>query len=274
MNRLQNFFYVLILLALPAHASAGDSQDAYEHYERANHLASAGAYSRSISHYEKVLELAPDEYSLAFFNLAAVLRHKKKTAQAVVLYKAFLHYATDPTEKRDAELAIRECRAGSVWPTLTVQPVPIGGATIKINGHILSTGTAIEKMALPRGEYNLEIQVTDYQPFSQTIKLTADDHQIIDPSLEKIIYFGNLHVETAAEGAKIIIHETGDPKSPIIAEFEGNQPTPIKVREGKHFVEVTGDDYRRWIRNVVVPRNGDVKVVATLKRSIPKEIQF
>ncbi|MFW5968655.1 MAG: hypothetical protein ACOCV2_14110, partial [Persicimonas sp.] len=85
--------------------------DAAAEYSEANRLASAGAITRSIPHYKKVLRAAPTQYPRAYYNLAEVFRAKDECSEAVLLYRAYRTQQPEGEKAAAAKGGINRCSA-------------------------------------------------------------------------------------------------------------------------------------------------------------------
>src|SRR5690554_8126667 len=90
----------------PDHKLTAPTINAAWEFERANRLASAGALTRSIPHYKKVLEAAPGRYIQAYFNLGEVYRLKGECREAVLLFGLCLNMETKEGNGADAEKSV------------------------------------------------------------------------------------------------------------------------------------------------------------------------
>ncbi len=247
----------------------GQAEEAYEELLKANKYASRGAISRSIKHYEKVLELSPQTYPLAYFNLAEVYRAKGECEKAVMLYGLFAQIVADEGEKKEAKKAQQAC--SKELKTVTVSGKP-EATTIKLNGYFWVSDQLPQPIQLMTGRYKLSFEAVDHLPDEQTIDVSDADLPV-SFDLKKQTFFGEIIVgDIGIKGAKVRVFEGPSDKTKVLHEGELPMKEAIKVKEGKHFVEVVAPEHNRWIRNVTVGRDEKSEVKPKLTRSRPSEL--
>ncbi len=245
-------------------------------FARANRLASAGAITRSIPHYQKVLEAEPDRYPQAYFNLAEVYRFKKECGKAVVLYNAYMGVEKTVGNVADAKKGIAQCTAGKKTGTLTLSAEPKDKVQVTIDGYVISRGGDIPKLTLLPGEYTVAATAKEHLPQSDklTVKAGADVKHAF--TLEKKLFYGQLAIDVDQKGATIKI-EAKKLDSPRAASdaitLTSPMAKPKKLATGKYFIEVTKPDYNRWIRNVSVHRDDTTQVDVNMSHALPKAIR-
>lgn len=244
-------------------------------FKRANRLASAGAITRSIPHYEKVIQAAPERYILAYFNLAEVYRTKSECRKAVLLYGIYLGMETDKANRADAkknrEICLKGKKSGEL--SLVVEPA---GASIVIDGYRAGAGPKIEKLKLLSGDYGVESSVSEYLTQAVEIEVGEADSIKREITLEKKLFFGMLKIEVNKPGATVKIEPKKlDSKKASAQVHTQSAPLkkPLKLATGKYFIEVTLEDHRRWIRNVEVRRDEVSDVSVTLSPALPRAIR-
>lgn len=250
--------------------SSGDV-DPYREFVQANRLASAGAITRSIPHYENVIRLAGDRYPLAHFNLAEVLRQKKECAKATVLYRAYIAQGKEEDVLKDADVGIRECKGAMAWPTLSVRTKP-ADATIRMNGYVVARGGKFEEVAFAPGEYVIDVEMVDHQSRRETITLVEGEPLVLDVALKAQIFHGTVQFKVEQSDVTIRLHPR-DQESTEVIEIREEMTEPLRVVSGKYFVEVIKPDYHRWIRNIEVGRDVNTELSVNLRRELPAEIR-
>lgn len=259
----------------PAQKPAAPTINAQWEFQRANRLASAGALTRSIPHYKKVLEAAPERYIQAHFNLAEVYRLKGECAQAVLLFGLYLNLEADPANRADAKAGRDACLQGSAAGELSLAVTP-DYATLMIDGYQASTEGQIEKLRLLNGTYTVEIRAEEHIP--QTLKLEVSDSKPVDQKidLEKKLFFGSLQIAVnkpdatiRVEPKKLDSHKAADKVLTLTSPVDG----PMKLATGKYFIEITQKDSKRWIRNVDIRRDELTQVEVFLRPEVPEAIR-
>jgi hypothetical protein len=272
--------WALLVLALAAPALAEDDADSKINpsveLARANKLASAGAVTRSIPHYEKVIEAAPEQYNQAHFNLAEVYRFKKECSKAVLLYNAYMSFEKEDTNRADARKGIAACTNGQKTGTLSVAVSPEADSQVRVDGYVLSRGGGVDKIALFPGDYTVEVQATDHK--SKTDKITIEEGADASRSveLEKKLFYGTLRIEVDQKDATIKI-EPKDLDSPKAKSESVTMTSPLEkppeLATGKYFIEVTKPGFERWIRNVQIERDQEADVQVRLTGALPEAIR-
>lgn len=254
-----------------AEAQEKSNIDPYREFVQANKLASAGALTRSIPHYENVLRVAGDRYPLAHFNLAEVLRHKKECAQATVLYRAYLAQGKEEDVLKEADSAIRDCKGGAKWSKLTVRTTP-EEATIRMNGYVIGRGKALDNVVFAPGEYVIEVEMEDHHSRSEKITLVEDEAFAVDIALKAQTFHGSVQLKVEQSDVTIRLHPREQESTEVI-EIQGGMTGPLRLVSGKYFVEVIKPDHHRWIRNIEVGRDVNTEISVNLKRELPSEIR-
>lgn len=255
-----------------AQAQEGAEIDPYREFVQGNRLASAGALTRSIPHYENVIRVAGDRYPLAHFNLAEVLRQKKECARATVLYRAYIAQGKEEDVLKDAEAGIRECKGAAKWAPLTIRTQP-AEATVRLDGVVVARGAkTLENVEFAPGEYLVEVSMVDHHPRQETITLVAGEPLELDLALRKQTFYGSVQVHVEPSGATIRLHPREQESSEVI-EITEAMTEPLRLVAGKYFLEVTRPDYQRWIRNIEVSRDLNTEVSVKMTRALPPEIR-
>lgn len=262
-------------VALAQQDTASDI-DAASEFARANRLASAGAITRSIPHYENALKADPVKYRQAHYNLAEAYSFKKRCPEAVILYHAYLALEEREEDIKDAREGLAECTAGKKTGTLRVDISPTDGAEIQIGEFVVARDQSLEAIEVLTGEYSVEVRATDHVPESHTLSVQADQTQKLSVELDKKLFFGTLRVQVDQEGANVEIEsreldsERADDAS---LQLESPVDEAQKLATGKYFIEVTKPGYRRWIRNVRVSRDDQLSVDVRLQKQLPEAIR-
>jgi|GEM_PF-2956452 len=259
----------------PDHKPTAPTINAAWEFERANRLASAGALTRSIPHYKKVLEAAPGRYIQAYFNLGEVYRLKGECREAVLLFGLYLNMETNEANRADAKTSRETCLQGSSTGEVSLE-ASLDYATLLIDGYQASAEGKIEKLRLLSGTYTVEIRADEH--ISQTIQLEVVEAKplVKKIDLEKMLFFGTLKITVSKPNATVRIEprkldskKAGSEVLTLSSPLEG----PIKLATGKYFIEVTLQDSKRWIRNVDILRDEVAVVEVQLKPEVPEAIR-
>lgn len=260
----------------PETAPAQPRVNVAQELDRANRLASAGALSRSIPHYETVLKAAPDSSLQAYFNLAEVYRLKNQCDKSVLLYSIYLSREADEANRQDARSALGECLKGRPNGKLSIQVLPDVGARVLLGGYSLGQGSGVENLQLLSGGYTLEVLADEYIPHNAQVSVRADEtleHQV---ALEKKLFHGKLKLHVNQPGATVRIEpKTLDSRRADTQNVTLQTPAdePLRLATGTYFIEVTKPNFNRWIRNVQVRRDEQTDVDIRLSPALPDAIQ-
>ncbi len=249
--------------------------NADKEFARANRLASAGAVTRSIPHYEKVLEAAPERYPQAYYNLAEVYRFKEMCDKAVLLYHAYANVTATEEDRADAARGVKKCLAGKKSGELGVK-VGDPAAAIYVDGYLISGGGSLDSVELPEGDYRLEVTLTDHIPHTQTVEIEEDGREELEVELEKKLFYGEAKVEVDQEGAKIKLEplELDSPKAKSkTISLTSPMEEAHKLSTGKYLLEVTKPGFDRWIRHIRIERDEQTTVDVALIKGLPAAIR-
>lgn len=245
----------------------------YAEMAKANKLANAGAYSRAVPAYERVLAADPDNYSVAHFNLGEIYKLRNKCVQAAFHYQAYLATGRDEPTLKYARSGLRQCLQPTS-PALSVKLAPADGE-IYINGFLFARGE-LKATQLPVGEYKVEVRAEDHGAQVREVRLKEQEPQQLDFTLERFTFFGMLKVEVDQPGATIRVTPKALDKADETAQVQSvasPMAEPLKLATGKYFVEIEREGFDRWIRNVQVTREGTTLVEAKLNKQVPEEIR-
>ena len=283
------------ILVAPALAWAGEGDakdgekekkeekiDPQAEFRRANSLASRNALTRSIPHYKKVIEAAPDRYPLAHFNLGEVYRVKGDCAPAVLAYQSYLVMGKSEESKEEARDAIEECiaKSGGHSGKLSVDITPDKFSKITIDGLILARGSDVEKLELLPGSYEVKAEADEHFAKTKSVEVEKGKTTEIAVTLERKTLFATLALDVDQDDAPATVSPLDldapdSPDAPQNPGFETTSPVekPERLPTGKYFLEVTKEDYDRWIRNVYIKKDQETKVDIDMTRSLPEEIR-
>jgi tetratricopeptide (TPR) repeat protein len=266
------------LLASVALAQQEDASDidAADEFARANRLASAGAITRSIPHYEKVLQADPVKYRQAHYNLAEAYRFKERCPEAVILYHAYLALEQREEDIEDAREGLAECTSGQETGSLGVDVAPQAGAEIRVGEFIVARDQSLEAIEVLTGEYTIEVSATDHVTDSRTVSIEADQSEELSFELDKKLFFGTLSIQVDQDGASVKVEPReldSDRADDDTLALDSPIEEPQKLATGRYFIEVTKPGYRRWIRNVRVNRDEQSSVDVRLQQELPEAIR-
>lgn len=246
--------------------------DAAEAVAKGNELASRGSYADAVPYYEKALRLDPLGNLLAYFNLAQVQKARGNCPSAVLLVQMYATVAGTEEARKEADATVKDCKAQD-WPTLALKVDAKTPGTLHIDGILAASDGTFGPLAVPPNRtYEVRFEATDHHSATQEVAVKLAPVTATQ-TLKPMTFFGLIVVSVDVEGARVRVFEGPSDQTPVL--FEGQSPVKegIKVREGRHFVEVTREGYERWIRNVSVGRDGEVAVEVKMRRSLPTEIQ-
>ena len=251
--------------------------NAYEELTIANKYAAAGAISRSVPHYLKVLKADPINYAVAHYNLAEVYKAKKKCTKAGFHYQAYIMSGRDAATKKAATAGMKACGSDN-WSALTVSAKP-AEANVTVNGFLFGQGDAVKSVKLPKGTYAIHVTATDHSAQKRSVELSGD--QSVSVSLDKMTFYGNLGFSVRYKGKPVkgaIVKVTPKKIDKSTLKVDAmTLTTPVKksfkLPTGKYFIEITTPGFDRWIRNVYVTRDSNNRVDISLTQSLPSEIK-
>ena len=136
--------------------------------------------------------------------------------------------------------------------TLIVNTVP-SGASVYLDG-ILRGQSPVTFTANP-GTHKLKLSLSGYKTKIITFTLNSGERRTFNYTLQRIVQYGTLKVNSNPQGAKVYIDGT----------YKGTTPLTIsRVRAGTHQIKVKMAGYETWMENVYVSPNGISQVYATL----------
>ncbi len=136
--------------------------------------------------------------------------------------------------------------------SITVNTAP-PGASVYLDG-ILRGKTPLTISTNP-GTHNLKISLSGYKTIVTTFSLGAGQRKTMSYTLQRVVQYGTLKIDSNPQGAKVYIDGT----------YKGATPLSISsVRAGTHEVKVIKSGYQTWRENVYVGPNDIARVYATL----------
>src|SRR5690554_4523723 len=172
-------------VALNVGAEERPSSNPIEALQRGNRLAMAGAWTRSIPHYEAAIKKAGQNFPIAYFNFAEVLRAKNQCERAVLFYQAYMDRGDDEDVLEESRGAVKGClEGGSAVVAEGAEPSLAEGeprwvkvalsvkggarrARIDIDGFPMFFSGEAREIWMRSGTYQLDAQVVDHDPLSQ-----------------------------------------------------------------------------------------------------------
>lgn len=269
---------VTLAVAPQVQAAEDDSEDidASAHYSEANRLASAGAITRSIPHYEKVIEADPGKYPRAYYNLGEVFRAKDECKKAVLLYRAYRANQPEGDKAASAKSGIYQCSQTSGFGALKVEVSPEETGRLKVEGYDVGPVARVDGLELLPGEYSVEVFDDEYEAESDSASIEEGDTERLEFDLIKKLFFGEVLVEVDQKAATIDIEprELDSPKADEKElDLESPMEEPEKLPAGKYFLEVNKSGYDRWIRNIEVTRDNQTTVDVEMIEALPEAIR-
>lgn len=151
-------------------------------------------------------------------------------------------------------------------PTASAVPDALGrlriesepaGATVSLNGAARGV-TPLDVEALPVGNYIVELSLRGYQPYTQTVTVTADASPVqVKGVLQRLApAFASLTVLSTPLGAAVTIDGVPAGATPL---------TNQRLRPGTHRVDVQKAGYEPWTSNLTARGGEPIKVDATLR---------
>ena len=154
------------------------------------------------------------------------------------------------------------------WANIAISSVPVG-ATIFVDGE--ERGKTPALLEILQGEHQVELQMPRFQPWQQTLSVSAGVHQNLEP-ITLLPADGMLELSSQPGGANVTVD----------GEFRGRTPITLSLDpDGEHRVAVFKPGYERAVRNIALaaeevqeltlrlkPRLGEVQV-----RVLPRDAE-
>ena len=126
------------------------------------------------------------------------------------------------------------------------------GANIIINGT--PVGQTPMGVKLNSGSYDVELQMSGYQPYRARVQVRAGQTTSISPRLQPIVSTGTLEVGSIPSGAKVYVD----------GAYQGVTPLSLSINAGVHTVEMRLSGYNSFSTSVKVTAGQLARVKATL----------
>lgn len=259
---------------------AESSFDAEAHFRRAAGAVDRGSYDVAIRLYQEILKEAPGEHPRAHYNLGSVYRAKRELSDALFHFQAYLHTGDDPGTTEKAKRGVERSIAQG-WNKrvahLSVDIEPESAAAVYINGYLFATGTDLKEVRLHSGDYEIWGTATDYlETEPQTVSLEMQGKASVELRPKRKIFTGKVRVSVDPKDAQVRLK----PRSLTTerAEQETVQTTtpmsePVELVTGEYLLEVTKDDYHRWVRYIDVERDETEQIDVKMSKKLPEEIR-
>lgn len=294
---------MLVIAGLPATAmaqsgddtSSGEAEDKQEDDEeesgpdfnprmkldKANRLAGRNALTRSVRHYRQVLKAVPTKYPSAYFNLASVYEGKKEWAEALFFFQAYRVVGRSPDTKKEAKASIERMKdklttSGKKVATLDVDVEPEARSQVFVDGFLVAEGGDLEGLEMAPGRVEVTVEVVDHIPETKAVELKGGTTKDLEMRPMKKTFHGTAKVSVNQEDATVKFKpkklenpkgggETVERTSPL--------EEPVELETGKWLLEVTKDDYHRWVRYIQIRRDNETSVDVEMEEKLPEEIR-
>ncbi|MCD6498103.1 MAG: PEGA domain-containing protein [Deltaproteobacteria bacterium] len=234
-------FFFLLAVQGPARAiSNADKQRAKKLFFQGIAASKAGQYPAALTYFQESFKLRPK--SVVLFNIAMVHRALFQYKQSIA---AFHHYVSmkgkrlRPGKKRRISNLIAEMEAKLAKLNLAVTP---SGASVRLDGHILTYSPMGSPIPLDPGTHVLEISLQGYRVYSKTIHAVDGQQIALAVSLKRRRQKGFVVISSQAPGA--------------MASIDGAMARPLPIStdlpEGVHQVQVSAPGYRPTSVAIVV----------------------
>jgi tetratricopeptide (TPR) repeat protein len=258
---------VAIAFAWPTYASAGDGKakgdaakkvDVDGILDKADEHARKRRWRKAIPLYKEVLVARPFEYPSIYYNLAEITRVLENCNEAVLLYQRYLDLSPDAGDRGEVAKKIAGCnKKRTNTGKITIAVKGPGDPLVVLAGIPVSTKPNATVL-LDAGKYVLKVTADDHIGQRAEIEVLAGDERTLDVELVQQTFFGEVKITVNVEGAEIF----ASGESIGTAPFAEN----VKVKAGKHFVEIKKDGYHRWIRNIVIGRDEEYVLDVTMQK--------
>ena len=294
MARVMSIAMMASMMAVNAGAQETPSSNPVEALQRANRLAMAGAWTRAVPHYEAAILKAGQNFPIAYFNFAEVLRARKQCERAVLFYQAYLDRGDAQDVIEESRQNVQSCLEGGAemvfegnepplsegeprWVRVTLVARDVARGRIDIDGFPMFFSGEERQLWMRSGSYRVGATLADHEPLQTEIVIGSAPEQRVELNAEPMLFTGSLKVLVDRPGAKVRVEprELDAPQRARIETFEVLTPWE-EARElptGTYFVEVTLADHHRWIRNVEIERDRPSEVNVRLRRMLPEAIR-
>ena len=234
-------------------------------------------YAQALGILHKRVALLPEPTIDDHYNILQ-LAVASKDCKMIVLH-AYAYGFLDPEDPDLPEMiGHRErCQTRSPSFSIRVDAAPEASAVF-LNG-VRVGDSPVENLVLMPGRYRLKVEMEDYVTHDVEIKVLQDSPKEFSPRLKKKVYFGNVMITSQPSGAVVRISERpcvdkkGDCPGPLCcarvsraSRKVGKTPFgPLRMKVGKHYVELRKEGYDRFVRNVEVERDQTYEFEAELQ---------
>ncbi len=253
--------------------------DADKQIQRATDRAGRKATTRAIRHYEKGLRAAPEKFPTAYYNLAQVWEAKEEWGKALLHYQAYRAAArTKPSEKEANEAIDRLLSrlSDGLIGNLTLDVEPEDNAKLYVDGFLIARDGDLKKGKLFEGEYTVRADIKDYHPAEKTIAFEKGASKTVELRPNIKTFYGKADVQVNKEDATVKFKpkDLDSPKGPD-EPITHTSPLeePVELVTGKYLLEVTKDDFHRWVRYINIKRDKTTNVQVELSEQLPEEIR-
>jgi len=234
-------FFFLLAVQGPARATSNaDKQRAKKLFFQGIAASKAGQYPAALTYFQESFKLRPK--TVVLFNIAMVHRALFQYKQSIA---AFHHYVSmqgkrlRPGKKRRIANLVAEMEAKLAKLNLAVTP---SGASVRLDGHILTQSPMGSPIPLNPGTHVLEISLQGYRVYSKTIHAVDGQQIALAVTLNRRRQKGFVVISSQAPGA--------------MGSIDGGTARPLPVStdlpEGVHQVQVSAPGYRPTSVAIVV----------------------
>jgi hypothetical protein len=256
------------------------SFDAAGHYARASRAAERGSYDYAINLFEEILRKAPQKHPKAHYNLGSIYRAKRELSKALLHYQAYIHQGSDTATidkaKRGVERAVAQGWNKRI-ARLSVDIEPETNAEIYINGYLFATDTDVSEVRLYAGDYEVWGTAKDHiETGRETVTLEMQGSGSVELRPKRKIYTGKMMVDVDQKDAQIRLKprtlNTARAQQETVT-LDSPMSKPAELVTGEYLLEVTKDDYHRWVRYVDIDRDETSTVNVDMSKKLPAEIR-
>ena len=266
------FALALLGLTLPAAglraASADDEPELSERdrdraqrdYDKAVRLVRANKPRDALELFERALP-GKNDTSDIFFNLVQVAEAVKRWDKVLAYAQGFLALEPQSSDARivrsKLELAQKRREGGAGAPVRYRFEAPEGVATFVDHVPVSLDGPG--EVLLTLGPHAAAARKVDHKPWTQDLRVKADEPQTLTVTLERILYTGTLQVVTdPPDGVQVYLDD----------KLLGTTPlAPQKLPTLRVLVRFEKPGYDSWVRYVTPERDQVYELKATLERT-------
>lgn len=225
--------------------------DLNDEYERASRRAARGDVSSAVTIFKEIA--AQDPYwSDVFYNVGSLSEHRSSWQDCALYFRRYLILEPDDSDLDDIQRSIDRCEAAMpAGGTLAVSGTDPEGSRVMLDGLALGDG-GFGPVRLSPGTYVVTASRTDYFDFTEAVEITDGGSNEVFVTLQPIPQYGTVSFSVVQDGARILIDGVERGVTPLTE--------PLRLEVGNYSVEILGEGYHPWRRNIDILRELDDEI--------------